>query len=145
MSVMYPSRCPYCGACWQESSDISPKWCPSCDANLRLMWNGDSPENRRKRPRSSSETPSGGPATDIARYREACFSVWRARAFYYCLGLCDIEDAEYDDLEDFIKSLEMATPAITHPNTPTLHPGSDTLEDYPRSVQRAVWAHIGDT
>jgi hypothetical protein len=69
------------------------------------------------------------------RYRLLCMKLLCARYAYYVLANEMMTDAEYDRLEDGLKTFEQKMPQLAHPKSPTKVPGSDIASDYPQSVR----------
>lgn len=76
------------------------------------------------------------------RYRMLCMRLILARYAYYVLAQPMMTDAEYDKLEDGLRTFEAKMPSLLHPKSPTQVPGSDLPSTYPQSVRWYAENHL---
>ena len=73
--------------------------------------------------------------TNEEKYTKVCMDLLVARYMYYVVHRPMMPDAEYDAKEAKLRVVEASMPHLKHPDSPTQKPGSDSRDDYPRSVR----------
>ena len=112
-------------------------------SDVRVTEKKPKAKKTKKKPTATPKEKSKW-GTPVEQYRRLCLLAQFCRYSYYVKATSIIPDKLYDELEALILKVEDKNRQLQYDWSPTLRPGSDKDENYPRSVQDLWYCHGDD-